>query len=297
MEEALAAGLRTPEQFYDFMLGRMLQRYAADSTILQRLTVTQAVRLLRNDCWVVGAITLNADLTLEDFGDAPLPREVRALLSRIGAGPGIKLTEAGRFNGAFAEEMLDSMIWPDLGAEGIRAVCKVINETDVPPLHQLRVLIEFAGLTRKHKGHLRLARGARQLLEPEATGKLSALLFRTLFTRFNLAYLDRSVMGIHLQRHAPLTLYMISREAEAWIAPAELQQRVVAPDDEMLHASQSLRVLVFESRILDPLTWLGLLERREQPGRAEGRRDSAVRKTALFDRFLSFHLPAAHGET
>ncbi len=278
------------------MLGRMLRHYASDSIILQRLTVIQAARLLRGECWLVGTIDLNDDLELEELAGSPLLREARALLRRIGVGPGIKLTAAGRFNRAFAEEMLGSMDWPDLDVAAIRSVCKVINETDVGPLHNLRGLIEVAGLTRKHKGHLHLARGARRLMEPEAAGELFALLFRTLFTKFNLAYLDRTAIGDHLQRQAALTLCMIGREADDWMAPAELQRRVVAPDEEMLHASEHLRLHVFKSRMLHPLVWFGLLKRRAHPPDAEGMRDREIRKTALFDRFLSFHLPQAGGD-
>jgi hypothetical protein len=81
--------------------------------------------------------------------------------------------------------------------------------------------------------------------------------------------------------------------AGEWRDPEQLAREIVLPEvyAELVnpHWDDSAPLSV-ERRVLLPLQWFGLLERRDLPSKDPFDRPYEVRKTPLFDRFIQFQL-------
>jgi len=182
----------------------------------------------------------------------------------------------------------------------IRRYNKVINEADFWPLHILRVILQLARPLRLATGWFNVTKKGQGLLADEMAGVLYALLFRTYFRKFNLAYLDRLPEVHSFQSTIPFSLFMIGRHAGEWIKPEDLAPLVLFPvvNDELATMRFWMQgAWPVESRILKPLVSFGLLEKRELPSDREWAKPYEVRKTKLFDRFLEFDLGGVRPRT
>ncbi len=265
------------------------------------LSLVEAMRLCGSD-WedASGAVRLNEELTLAELQGAPMLLNARLFLRAVADAGSLKATAKGNLTRKFVASMLDRLHCEPGHVDSVRAVNKVINEADFWPLHIVRVIVELARLVRRTKGVFRTTKKRQALLAEEKAGVLYALLFRTHFRKFNLAYLDRLAEIHSLQATVGFSLFMVGRHADRWVKPEKLAPLVLFPV-----AKAELATLPpwgrgawpVESRILRPLVSFGLLERRELPSEDRWMRPYEVRKTKLFDRFLQFDLGDVAGPT
>ena len=129
-------------------------------------------------------------------------------------------------------------------------------------------------------------------------GALLALLFRQAFWHRDLSkYVSgrpRNLPGWWPQGDIGVVIWSISAVAADWQNAATLTALCTVPDDTMPTAAHwDPAATMFARHILDPLRWFGLVEYRGP----EVSFDVRWRKTALFDRFLSFDVRFADGRT
>ena len=136
----------------------------------------------------------------------------------------------------------------------------------------------------------------REMLETGRRGALQALLFRQAFWHTDLSEhiqgAPRRLPGWWPQGDIGVVLWSLSAVAEEWQGTDGLTALCTVPDDRMPHAPWNPAATMFAWRVLRPLWWFGLIERSETEHPFEPPR---WRKTALFDRFLSFDVRLADG--
>jgi hypothetical protein len=243
---------------------------------------------------IFGPIRLAADLTPDEFGQSPVARNALAFLSSADAGPGLKLTAKGNLSRAAVAELIDRVDWPDFDKTVMFQVCKVINETDFFPLHILRNLLQAAKLIRRHKGHFKTTPEGRKMSREPNIRALQAMLFHIAFWYLDLAYFTWSSYEGWPQRDAGLILWSLSVAAHDWQSPEQLTRLCTIPPDELfdkpwVDKTWDVAAATVEGQFLRYLTWFGLLEFRKLERESHHLVTRRLyRKTALFDRFLSF---------
>lgn len=243
-----------------------------------------------------GAIRLAADFSPEDVARSPVARNALILLHSASTGPGLKMTATGNLTRNVVAEMCDLFSWPHFDKRTAFRFHKVINEPDFLPLHFVRSVTQAAGLVRRHKGYLRASRAGRAVLEDPDRRALQALLFQSALWDIDLQYLG---MGLHLgwpQRDVGLVLWSLSVAANDWQSCHRLTRLCTLPINGVLESQWDSGSFAMEARILQPLLWFGLVEHRQRGSRQdESQHSNQYRKTALFDRFLSFDVNLEHG--
>lgn len=256
------------------------------------LSPAQMHDLLQGDWFTTGPLRLNLELEPDDVGDADLLVNARIFLTAVQEAGGIKATATGNLPRAFVALMLERQRFPAGYVEEIRRYNKTINEDDVYVLHVWRVILELAKLVRRFRGKFVLRPAGRELLAEGQAGTLYVRLFRTVFRELNLAYLNGGgPESPGLQHTIALSLYRLSTAARDWRDPEELAGEVVLPEvyDEMVDPQwDDAAPFRIATRLVEPLVWFGLLERRDLPSPNSFDRPYEVRKTALYDRFIRF---------
>jgi hypothetical protein len=252
------------------------------------LSPTQVLRLLTAN-WDApdSAVRLRDDLSLNDVAHTDKIVNARALLTLAIDRGGFVMTQAGNIKPDIVAELLEQL---QLDGELLRVVRedRRIKEQDIWPLHKMRVVCTLAGLLKRRGQRLEAARKAERLIEPERAGELYALLFRTWFRRFNLAYGTRGDWP-ELQHQVAYTLYRLRFAAQDWRTADDLLNEVVLPY-ALENAPRSpemgdliARVLL-EARILDTLVGFGLLKRRSVGAGLSERKEYTV--SELLERFI-----------
>lgn len=265
---------------------------------LAGLSPIEAFELLRGDWETTGPLRLNHELTLHDLADAEFFHNARTLMAELRDRGVVKATAAGNLNRTFVGEMLERMRWPAGFAAEVHRFNRVLNELDVFPLHLLRLVLQLAGLVRKRKGFL-ISREGLALLDDGRAGELYTLLFRTFFRDLNLGYLDRFPLVEWLQAAVSFALYALARVPAEWAEPQKLAEMVWPPNLQFDEPAPELEARIpgigwlyagqaTATRLLQPLSRFGLLERRELPPLHGWDRPFEVRKTPLLGRFLRF---------
>ena len=128
----------------------------------------------------------------------------------------------------------------------------------------------------------------RRMLEPANLQALQAVLFHITMWHFDLENLGWGLHGWP-QCDAGVVLWSLAIAANDWQARERLSRLCTIPINGVLDQTWDTASHAMEARILRPLKWFGLLEHRED-GTESSRfeRRHLYRKTALFDRFLSF---------
>ena len=243
-----------------------------------------------------GAFELSADVTLADIADARHFQNVRIILDALVAEDGTAATVAGAFNRAFSTRMLEQLHIGSVSRESIRRVCKVINESDVPDLHTLRVVCELGGLIARRKNRLRVTHRGQEHLAADHAGSLYRHLFLTFFRTLDLRYIFplREVPGI--QQTLAIILWRLDTVARDWTPVRGLASEVLLPRllDELRATKYPFDTdeWILAGYVLDPLLDFGLIEKRERRGEWPGLNDTdSIRLTALWHRFLRFSRP------
>ena len=236
-----------------------------------------------------GAIRLATDLTKDEIEQSAVARNVLILLLAASVGVGLKLTSTGNLSRAVVAEMSKRFWWPEFERSTAFEFNRVVNEPDFLPLHFVRHLTQAATLLRKHKGHLKTSPAGRRMIEEPNVQALQALLFHVAFWHFDLGVLGRSLHHGWLQRDTGIILWCLSVSANDWQLPAHLSRLCTVPINGVLDQEWDTASYAVEAQILRPLQWFGLLEHREEKdGAGTFSRRHFYRKTAMFDRFLSF---------
>ncbi len=209
---------------------------------------------------------------------------------------GLKLTATGNLSRAMVAEMFEIMEWPGLDKEGAFQFHKVINEPDFLPVHFVRVLLQGAKLFRTRRGTLVPSHMGKKMLVEGTLGALQALLFHIALWHLNLGYFDRNPVQSWPQNDVGVLLWSLSASTNDWLHPDKLTRLCTVPVIGVLELAWDLGSFAMESRILRPLWWFGLLDRRWE-GKAGIGEPSVYRKTPLFERFLKFNVQIDRPET
>jgi hypothetical protein len=195
--------------------------------------------------------------------------------------------------------MMAKLQWVPGLSSGALDYLKAPNETDVWELHLTRVILQLAGLVRKHRGMWKATKKAQALLAEGRAGELYTLLFTTCFRRFNLGYLGGWGELKALQPAIAFSFYVLSRRADDWQDSEALAQSILLPA-----VRNEIAALLWGKpetyaciRILEPLERFGLLEQRCVTPEGVYPMKHEYRKTPLFDTFLSFHPGEPEGPT
>ena len=181
------------------------------------------------------------------------------------------------------------MTWPGMEATEQFRTGKALREGDVWELHLLHRLVDLAGLVEGRTGLCQLtALGREMMLEPGRRGALQALLFRHAFWHAGLSRFvetfPRGLPGRWPQDDIGVILWGLSNVADEWQSVDTLGAMCAIRDDAVARMHWNAEGTMSVGRILVPLRWFGLVEYRGP----EVSFEVGWRKTALFDRFLSF---------
>lgn len=222
---------------------------------------------------------------------SPLLDDCRIMLRAALQAGGVKATTAGNLNRAFVLEMVKQLHRPK-GPWEVRAELFPIREEEgACLLHLVRVVLELAGLLRRSGRVFHITSKGERLLPEERAGELFVLLIETLLRRYDLAELDGYENEL-FQATVGFSLWGLSQVGEQeWYSAVELWPLLIhpavrchAPQPGAYDESQS----VLEGRLLRPLVWLGLLERRSIAGDETTPGVEWYRKNAMFDMVFSF---------
>jgi hypothetical protein len=234
-------------------------------------------------------IRLARDLAADEIGQSIVASRMAILLRSAIEAPGLKLTATGNLSRGVVAEMIDRFEWPDFGKEKAFRFNKVVNEHDFFPLLFIRQIAEAMRFLRKSKGHVRASPLGRAALDDVNLPALQALLFHATMWHVDLSDFGRGMHGRWPQGDMGVVLWSLSVAANDWQSPERLTRMCTIPINSVLEAEWDSSSMMMEARILRPLHWFGLLDYKQEA--IEGRPFGEMRffrKTALFDRFLSF---------
>jgi hypothetical protein len=236
----------------------------------------------------MGPIRLASDLKEDELRHSAVARNALILLRAAAVGPGLKATATGNLSRNVVAEMYDRFTWPGFDKSNDFPFHKVINEPDFLPLFFLRHLAQAGKILRRSKGHLRITPAGRRMLERPHLPALQAVLFHIAFWHLDLGYLSRGLHHGWPQRDAGIVLWSLSVAANDWQPRRHLSRLCTIPINGVLETSWDTASFAMEAQILRPLQWFGLLEHRDDQIDPHSETRHLYRKTALFDRFLSF---------
>lgn len=258
------------------------------------LAAEQVYRLVYSE-WdsVRSPLQLRRDLALEDYEASPFFLATRKFLLAILEGGGVKTTATGNLPRKFVAEMMDVFLDAEYKEDVLR-VNKVVNETDVFPLHISRIVCGVSGLIGKSKGRFVVRKKCQKLLAPERAGELFSALFITYFRKFNLSFADgMPCEGVSLQSNIAYSLQRIQAIANDWQPIEGVGESILLPkvsddiEQEIVDRPYLTISRIVELRILSHLHRWGLLELNYEQGKYVEELQS-FRKTPLFDRVVGF---------
>lgn len=260
------------------------------------LTAKQVFMLNHYGWWAnPPPVRLDNTIPFESLRAIPLFHNAQLLLQEAVEAKGAPLTVTKNLKRAFVARLLDRLCMPKSERESIRRVCKVINESDVFTLHVARIVCQAGGLLRPRKGRLVVSRRAKALLAEDKAGGLYAALFDALFCKINLAYFDRlSADAPGVQATFPFVLFRLGQmQIGKDYGIEKLSHDVFLPTvrEEMGGGSKHIDApaWILRSRILSPLSWMGLVEFIPTPGEKRSLLVAErVKKRPLFDAFIGF---------
>ncbi len=203
---------------------------------------------------------------------------------------GLVLTPTGALKRIDVRHVFDRTEWPGYDKADILATSKVINEHDAYGVLFTRIALQAAGLLRKRSGVLRASRAGKAMLAPEAAPALLAALFEAVFWKMNLQDFDRNPIEFWPQHHMGVILWSLSVTAHEWSSAGTLTESCTVMETLLEVPAQDLPEFAMVSRVLRPLTWLGLLESRKQAPRAGWGFDEDFRIVPLFRQLVGFRV-------
>ena len=244
------------------------------------------------------ALRLACDLADEELVESVFVRNALVVLEHAAAEAFVWLTDKGNFGRETVAWMREAMTWPDMEATEQLREGKALREQDVWELHLLHRLVDGAGVVDGRALMLLSTDLGREMLETGRRGALQARLFRQAFWRTDLSEFvrgePRGLPGLWPQGDIGVVLWSLSTVADEWQRNDTLTALCTVPDDGIPTAPWNPAAAMFAWRVIRPLWWFGLIERSRTEHPMEAPR---WRKSALFDRFLSFDVRLADGAT
>ena len=240
-----------------------------------------------------GVITVDA--TADHAMAAPRVAITRLMIARAQALAGLTLTATGALSRTDVRALFDAMTWPGYDKAQLLLMNKVLNEIDVMPVEATRLVAETAKLFRKRQRRLLVTKAGADLAHEEQASDLFRCLFETMFWHVNLGYFDRVPMEAWPQNHIGIVLWYLSVMSPEWVAREHLMRSCTVWDPALDHGPADYAGFAFESRVLRPLTWLGLFETRSVGDESAPfwRRERQYRKAPLFDQAIRFRIELA----
>jgi len=273
------------------LLGGPVRRYHPSSPA----ELERYVRWLQQPDWDEPAfpMKLRADLPSAEVAQTRLLNQTRLFLKLMVEAGSAPLTPGGYLKRAYVARMIEQMEWPrEHMAEFPPGMFKKIDESDAKPLDIIRRLCECAGWVRHKRNALYVPKRVLSLLDDDKAPWLYRELFITFFRRFNIWHVFSDEAAPAVQQTAAVTLWRLSVVAGNWMTLPELPPQILIDGVRELMERPDLpgwELIVLNHLMLQPLTWFGLLERDGPP---DPLGDQAAklrfRKTALFDRFITF---------
>ena len=228
------------------------------------------------------------DVPTEAALAVPMVAAARLLLDLAVKQGGLVLTPAGFLKRADVWHVFDRTEWPGYDKATTLAMNKVINEQDAFGVYFTRIALQVAGLLRKRAGVLKATKVAKSLLAEEAAPALLGELLQAMFWKMNLQDFDRNPLQFWPQHHAGLVLWCLSVTTHKWSSAEHLTPSctIMATINEPI--PHGMPIFAMLTRVLRPLTWLGLMESRRQKRVSGWGHDEDFRKTPLFDQMLRF---------
>ena len=239
------------------------------------------------------ALRLAPDLEAAALEDSVLVRNALILLEQAGSRNDVLWISpsSGCLKMKCVSRLRGLIAWPGLEATEQARKGKTYREQAVKELHLLRLLVEQAGLMRPGGLWFELTPLGERLLHPGRRGALQALLCRHAFwgldlSRFLPVYFPRKLPERWPQGQIGVILWGLSEVAEDWQSADTLTGLCATVEDVSPDLPFNWASMLFVWRVLWPLCWFGLLEVQGP----EQTFDVTWRKSALFDRFLSFNV-------
>ena len=234
-----------------------------------------------------GPLRLAADLDDGEVADCAMVRNALVLLGAASEGDGLNLTARGNLTRAEVAAMRDAMEWPGCAFEEKWRAGKQLSERHVEELRLVRALLERSGNLERAGARLRLAASGRAAM----AGRLARLhdtLFRTAFWRVSLDLFGDGECGAWPQQLIGVALWSLAITGDRWQDTGTLMRQAVLPNDAVSRNPDFVPLILFAMRVLRPLLWFGLVERKVEAGDTS-REGGTWRKTPLFDRYLHFY--------
>ena len=180
-----------------------------------------AALLARPDGGPPPAIRFGPDLDATSAAGMPLLATLRLMLARAQES-GLILTATHALSHADTRALFDALVWPDYDKEDVLAHNKILNEGDVMPVENTRLIAQAAKLFRRRERKLLATRKGRDLAPEDQGVELFRLLFALVFGRIALGSLDRVSIERWPQDHVGLVLWCLSVAARDWIGVGDL---------------------------------------------------------------------------
>jgi len=234
-------------------------------------------------------IMLNESLGLTDLSGSPMCINTMKVLTRANEDDGITLTKSGAFNRKFVTWAAEDFRWPGYEPEELYRLNKVLNEWDFPPLAVMHELLIGARMIRRNKNKALLTKAGKAMLGDH--GALQAELFDTYLTDYDFLGHDRFPIE---QDDADLVHFLgvIKDRLDDWVPMTELAGWCLPVDHITKYRFSPVEDACYYllSRLVRPLTWLGMVERAPNAERCGSVYDLRYRKTPLLGRFLFFKM-------
>ncbi len=227
----------------------------------------------------------------------PMVHAARLLLQLAVDKGGLVLTPAGALKRVDVWHVFDQTEWPGYDKATTLAMNKVINEDDAYGVLFTRITLEAAGLLRKRSGVLKVTKAGKALLAPEAAPALLAELFEAVFWKVNLQDFDRNPIEFWPQHHMGVVLWSLSVAAHSWSNANDLMFACTIMKTLPPVERSDLPEFAMLTRVLRPLTWLGVLASRKQKRHSGSGLDEDFRKGKLFGQLLGFDVEMKGAES
>ena len=276
----------TDEDWKEFFNGKQ-------ENIYEGLNLRDFYQIVLNTLKEDSPLTLQSSINI-DLDRSPLFRLVKVYLGEILKYQPLKLTINGNLPRNLCRELYEKkIIKGDYPERGIR---KIMSEKDFMSLHNIRLLCDMAGLTKKRHNRISLTKKGEKLMDNDKRTQLFHLLFKTYAVDFNWAYNDLYRDDGTIQSGFGYTLYLVQKfgetEKEAGFYPEKYIKAFPLLEDKFdediwykkKDYFRDCYILRTFSRFLEPFGFVEI--RRERVNLFEYK--DYIKKTKLFDKVFSF---------
>jgi hypothetical protein len=239
-----------------------------------------------------GVIRISADIRLEELQQSQVFQNTRIFLKALLEDGGTEATAAGYLRREFVGRVIDRLQLLPGYLKTARTYRKTIDERDIWPLHEVRLVAEYGKLVARRNKRFAVTKLGRELLTDERAGELFRRLFLTYFRTMDMSYLIHLREQPEIQATLAITLWRLEQVAENWRAVKGLAAQILPP--RVLKQIISQQQGDFDNPdffvaayVLEPLRDFGLLERQRESEWRLGEKDT-IRVTPLFRRFIGF---------